>query len=54
MIKCALYYDSNLFTNDEKCQVGITKIQDFIIIIIVQTPLQTIGEAIKLTYHFYA
>jgi hypothetical protein len=33
MIKCALYYDSNLFTNDEKCQVGITKIQDFIIIL---------------------
>jgi hypothetical protein len=53
MIKCALDHDSNLFTNDEKCQVGITKIQDFIIII-VQTPLQTIGKAFKLTCHFYA
>jgi len=53
MINCALNYDSNLFTNDEKCQVGITKIQDFIIII-VQTPFQIIGEVFKLTCHFYA
>jgi hypothetical protein len=53
MIKCALNYDSNLFTNDEKRQVGITKVQDFFIII-VQNPLQTIGEAFKLTCHFYA